>query len=527
MKIYEYVVRIKDEGINKLRQLANTGNSIRNSLGAAGRSVLGFGGSLRRVGGDIANFLGLNSALVRTLGPAALVATMALTGKQAITLAADLQQTKVGFEVMLGSAEKANKMIAELREMAKFTPFESKDLFKASEIMLGFGIAGEKVKGTLNMLGDVSRGNAEKLRLITLAYSQIHAAGRLMGQDLLQLINAGFNPLQEISKKTGKSMAVLKKEMEDGKISFAMVEDAFRTATSEGGRFFGMMEKQSHTFYGIASTLRDEWNEALTAMGEKLLPSATRGLMAMRSILSDLTTRVNFTPLINSFNAMWGAIKDVWNMFGELFALLGMNTSQLNVLQTIFNGIAFSLRMGFLPLRFLVLNIKALIELVKAGVPILQGFGLMLQGVFTQNISLIKIGFDQAKKGFTQGLKAIGNEISSFAKKEKDGFAEIFNTDPLTINPSASAGWNPFGKQFNDITNGTGGAGGDTKVQDGIDKITGGGRQAVNVTINLENLVGVQNFDVTNVKESIQDMQKMVTEALLRTLNSANYAASQ
>lgn len=91
-------------------------------------------------------------------------------------------------------------------------------------------------------------GNADRFQHLALAFAQVSAAGKLTGQDLLQMVNAGFNPLQEISKKTGKSISELKDDMADGAISVKMVEDAMKGATSEGGRFFGGMEKASKTF---------------------------------------------------------------------------------------------------------------------------------------------------------------------------------------------------------------------------------------------------------------------------------------
>lgn len=515
MKIYEYVIKIKDQGIDKLRQLANAGSSIRNVFGRIGNNIAGFGRQLRGLGGQITEFLGISAAL-RFL-PAAAITGFALLGTQAVTLAADLEQTTVGFEVMLGSAEKAHRMVANLRQFAKVTPFETTDLVRATEILLGFGVAGEEIMPTIKMLGDASRGNAEKLRLISLAYAQIQAAGRLMGQDLLQLVNAGFNPLQQISAKTGKSMAVLKKEMEDGKISAAMVTEAFRDATSQGGRFFGMMERQSKTFHGMASTLRDEWNEALTTLGFRLLPTAIEALRGLRSVLDDLVNRVDFGPLVASFNDIRNAIAQVMS---------GMNMDQARTLQTIFNTIAFSIRTTTLPLRVLLHGISLFIDVAGKAVQVGKGFGMVLAGMFTHNFALIGSGVKSAVNAAGEGFDIMKKQISDFARNEGQAYSDIFNTGPKPVVTPATS---PFGSQLDSTTPGAGKSGNsaDSKVRDGIDKITGGGRQAVNVTINLENLVGVQNFDVTNVKETIQDMKRKVTEALLETLNSANYAVSQ
>lgn len=521
MKIYEYIVRIKDQATDKLRRIAGSGNSIMNTFRRMGSSIGNFGSQISRFGGQVMEAFGLSSSLARTLGPLVLGAAMAFTGRQAIMLAADLEQTTVGFEVMLGSVEKANKMVSDLRQFAKVTPFETADLVKATEILLGFGVAGDQIMPTIAMLGDVSRGSADKLRLVSLAYAQVQAAGRLMGQDLLQLVNAGFNPLQQISQKTGKSLAVLKKEMEDGKISASMVTQAFRDATSQGGRFFGMMDRQSKTFHGMMSTLRDEWTEALIDIGTRMLLSAIEAVKGLRSVLNDLTTRVDFAPLIAGFRDTWQAIMQTRDIFADLLQRMGVSSNQINLLQVAVNALALTLRVALTPLRFVLSGFRLFVEIVSKAVDVGTGFGKVMAGLFTKNVGLIITGFNQVRDGLANGFENVRDQITEFAKTEATGFSSIFTTGPKTGNPLAAAGVG------GNVPGAKGADGASGKVQDGIDRITGGGKQAVNVTINLENLIGVQNFDVTNVKETVQDMQKMVTEALLRTLNSANYAASQ
>lgn len=170
---------------------------------------------------------------------------------------AGLQQYTAGFTTLMGSADEANKHIADLKKFAASTPFEMGDLAKASTTLQAFGTDANNIMPNLKMLGDISLGNADKFDSLTLAFGQISSAGKMTGQDLNQLINAGFNPLQIISEKTGKSMETLRDEMAEGKISFEMVADAMKTATSEGGQFFGAMEEQSKTFDGMWSTIKD------------------------------------------------------------------------------------------------------------------------------------------------------------------------------------------------------------------------------------------------------------------------------
>lgn len=176
-----------------------------------------------------------------------------------------MEQYITSFGTMLGSAEEATKLVNNLKEMGAKTPFETSDLAKASQTLLAFGTSAEDLLPTLQMLGDVSQGNKERFDSLTLAFAQVGSAGKLSGQDLLQFVNAGFNPLNEISKMTGENMAELKERMSAGGVSAEEVAEAFKHATSEGGQFYQAMEAQSQTFNGQMSTLKDN---AMSFIGE-------------------------------------------------------------------------------------------------------------------------------------------------------------------------------------------------------------------------------------------------------------------
>ena len=218
-------------------------------------------------------------------------------------LGADAESSRLKFETLLGSVDKANNMIAKINQFANATPFNNKDLKQNAELLLSFGTAQSKVLPTLKMIGDISGGNKEKLNSLTLAYAQMSSTGKLMGQDLLQMINAGFNPLQIISEKTGKSMSVLKKEMSQGRISTAMVEAAFQSATAKGGRFHGMLEKMSKSSSGLASTLVGGFQTKLADFSEKyFLPLVNKALQFGLQLMEGFESFV--PPIINFFKAL-------------------------------------------------------------------------------------------------------------------------------------------------------------------------------------------------------------------------------
>ena len=157
--------------------------------------------------------------------------------------------------MLLGSAGKAREMSAELVNLSAATHLSVDGLAKAAQTMLSFNVAGNEIVPMLKEIGDVSGGNAQRFESLALVFGETASAGHLLGHQLLQYIAAGFNPLQEIAAKTGKSMGELRKEAEAGNITFKQVQEAFRSATSEGGRFFGFTEANAKTAAGLFANL--------------------------------------------------------------------------------------------------------------------------------------------------------------------------------------------------------------------------------------------------------------------------------
>jgi tape measure domain-containing protein len=189
--------------------------------------------------------------------------------QEVINTRSQIQMLEQSFTVLLGSKAKADAMLVDIKEIALKSPLSLADTSSAAQTLLSFNIAAEKVIPTLRQLGDISMGNSDRFRSLTLAFAQMSSAGKLMGQDLLQMINAGFNPLQVMSEKTGKSISALRDEMSKGVISSEMVADAFRSATLEGGKFYNMMEKQAAGIAGLQASLGDAWMNMMNSLGEK------------------------------------------------------------------------------------------------------------------------------------------------------------------------------------------------------------------------------------------------------------------
>lgn len=237
--------------------------------------------------------LGLNNAELRTklkesqgllqsfktnlggiIGGAALGVSIKNLGDYALNSAKAFEQASISFRVLLGNEERAAKLVNDIQDLANVTPMTSSGLQENAKLLLNFNaVTEDEIIPTLRMLGDITGGDQVKMDSMTLAFAQCASAGRLMGQDLLQMVNAGFNPLQIIAEKTGKSLGDLKNEMSEGKISVDMVKQAFKDATSEGGRFYGMLEAQSKSKTGLEATKADSYEIFGRTITERALPA--------------------------------------------------------------------------------------------------------------------------------------------------------------------------------------------------------------------------------------------------------------
>ena len=237
------------------------------------------------------------------VGGLALGAGFTMLAKTGIEAAMTMEGLNAEFKVMTGSAERAAGVIREISDFAAKTPFDKLGLSRAAKTLMAFGLQSEKVVPTLKMLGDIAGADQNKLNGLALVFGQIQSTGRLMGQDLLQLINQGFNPLTEISKQTGMSVADLKKAMEKGAISADMVTLAFKSATSAGGLFYGNLESQSQTLQGRISTLKDNFVTALQNMAEAFLPLLKAGVDALIAF--------DWTPIVAKVQAFGNALSNI------------------------------------------------------------------------------------------------------------------------------------------------------------------------------------------------------------------------
>lgn len=206
-----------------------------------------------------------------------------------------------------GNAQAAKEMYERISEYGKVTPYDKAGLIEVQRTMMSFGMTGERAFATLKQIGDIAMGDSAKMQSLALAFAQVDSTGKLMGQDLMQMINAGFNPLNEISRTTGKSVAQLKEEMSKGAISVDMVADAFESATSEGGLFYRAIDEASNTSAGKMAAIKDAIEEVKVS-----LFNASGGALMWFSALGEVIKPIS--QLVPLLQGLWSAMKAIWSL---------------------------------------------------------------------------------------------------------------------------------------------------------------------------------------------------------------------
>ena len=374
--VLKFLIKLQADGGNVLTVSRQTSNQ----LDEISRRARATGARLR----EAFSFSSLKSSLMSIPGMALLTNPYALAAGAvgAITkIGAEAEQTSVAFTTLVGSETKAKGMLDEIAKFAAASPFGKLDLTENAKTMLNFGVETGRVLPLLKQLGDISGGNKDRLQSLSLVLGQVSAAGRLQGQDNLQFINAGFNPLQELAKMTGKSYAELQDKMSKGQITFENVTQAIRHATGAGGKFFGMMDKQSQTAAGKFATVKDiVIQQAVDIYGKlqpliskildlliKIVPVISSGIMkVIHGIEHVIDFVLRFKTEIGYLAAVIGVAAVVFNAHAIALTAYAAVMGIVTAATRIWTGVQWLLNvaMSANPIGLIIIGIAALVTAV-------------------------------------------------------------------------------------------------------------------------------------------------------------------
>jgi hypothetical protein len=477
------------------------------------------------------------------------VVTGALKGGAAmIKMAMDLQQTQASFEQLTKSTVTAKALIGSLQTMALATPFNSSELMKNAEALLESGAAAENIVPTLSVLGDVSGGNKDKLDALTKTFIKVQEDGKLTSSTMADLVKQGFDPLKEISETSGISLTKLQEDMAAGRISAQQLTNSLISATEPGGQFFGVMQAQSETAAGKWQTFNERIQMAGTTLGTALMPIVTgfvdTALMPMAAgfqVAADwISKNSDLVGLLAAIIGgaligykLWAAAQGVVNLAMSLnpiglvvagvFALAGVFIYLWNTFSG-FRGTLVAIWEGFKAFNSLIKDF--VIDSIKGMISGISGLGQAIMYIFKGEWSKAWETGKNAVKDLV-GVNAIKHAAENAGKigtAVSDGYNKGVNMKPLKLPSLPSMPKLKPNGDYSGLGQTPAPAGAGVQVggnaKEKVEGITGGGGR--NIIINLQKLFDDININSTTVREGISDVEQMVTEALLRVLNSAN-----
>lgn len=382
-------------------------------------------GNFQKTIGDMGKKLSSAGKSIQSAGKKITMATTAFAGIAAIGVKynATMETYATSFEVMTGSAEKAAEVVDELKDIAASTPFEMPELAETTQLLMNYGFTADDALDKMTMLGDISQGSADKMNRIATAYGQMSSAGKVSLEDVKQMIEAGFNPLQEISESTGESMESLYDRISAGTISVDEITASMQRSTSEGGRYFQSMEKQSLTFSGQMSTLKDNV--------QGLLGNVTSGIF--EKLAQDVLPKINevLTTVNTAFEE--GGFQGVLDAIGEMSPALDGVITKIQSFST------FLQNLGISPAAFagIVAAIGPAITVVGTLVRGIGGISTAISGISTAVSGLggIKGIFTALTGPVGLTVTAIMGLVAAFSylMATNDGFRESVMTTISTI----------------------------------------------------------------------------------------------
>lgn len=334
-KQYDESTTAQDKNKKSLSQLAVQMNNAKADVIKTTKEIDNLGkesdGSAKQVD-DLSKKMGDADGASKNLngGFTVLKGTMANLASQAISKVVDGFKSLVGgavdyqksmeyyttsFTVMTGSADKASETVKKLADIGAKTPFDMPQLADATSLLMNFGFNADDAVDSMMMLGDISQGSADKLDTISRAYGKMSSAQKVSLEDINMMIDAGFNPLQEISEHTGESMQSLYDRISHGKMSVDEITESMKRSTSEGGKYFKSMDAQSQTLDGRLSTLSDTINSKL---GEALQPILQK---AADEWIPNITNAIDNMDI----DSVVSVIDDIVSAVGDLFGFIMNN----------------------------------------------------------------------------------------------------------------------------------------------------------------------------------------------------------
>ncbi|MDD3404977.1 MAG: tape measure protein [Paludibacteraceae bacterium] len=207
--------------------------------------------------------------------------------QEVINVRGEFQKLDIAFETMIGNKAESDKLMAQVIDTAAKTPFDLQGVANGAKQLLAYGLEADQVNGTLIRLGDIAAGLGVDLGRLTYLYGTTMTQGRLYTQDLNQFTGAGIPMIKELALQFGVAEKDVKGLVEAGKVGFPEVQKVIEKLTSEGGKFYNLMEKQSASLSGQVANLEDSFSQMLNNIGAQTEGVLYKGIEIASSLVEN------------------------------------------------------------------------------------------------------------------------------------------------------------------------------------------------------------------------------------------------
>lgn len=533
----EYIIKLKDQMTSGLSQLSSRVDSFESKIRNVNSTASGFGSLFK-------------SAIPFVAGAFAVDRVFAF-GRGVVSALSNYEKFQASLSTFLGgNQQQVEALTRQLQNFATTTPFELTEIQEATKRLLAFGVQAGDIESTLRSLGDTSAAINAPIAEIADLYGKAKVQGRLYMTDVNQLTGRGIPVIQELAKQFGVNDDQVKQLVEDGKVGFPEIQKAFASMTSEGGKFFGLMEAQSKTTGGQISNLQDSFDNLKVNIGLLFKEGIGNGVSFLSSIVSKLGDfvnwiRDNFDGLRRVFAPIMNAVRPIVEVFKSLGERLGFASGQGKILENVFNAIGTFLKF-ISPLLDIIGNVVAttlssLIDIGKGifdfvtttirffsglwsvikyyfttiwtfATDVFSSIGDMISGLLSGDFTKVSLGKDSLVNAFANKGKDIADAfLDGYNNTLKDFFGDDKKGSPTASNLSVAK--SITNRSVNETTAKTA-------------KDIAGNSKPTNINIRIDNLVREFLVQSTSTSEGASEIKKIIVETLLGAVNNANILAT-
>lgn len=518
MKLYQYILQATDKASQVFNKIAAAAGVVDNKIDGVSRKLKNTETQSNKL---TKSFGGLKTALLAAFS----IGTITAFANSTVEALGNYEDFSTSLTVLLGNKSQADKLIVELADYAKKTPFELKDLQAATTQLTAYGFSAKEMIPTFNKLGNVAAAINAPIGDIAYLFGTIRTQGRAMTMDINQFANRGIPIWTQLEKITGKSGNSLRKLVESGQISYKVINQVFENLGGAGGKWAGLMDQKAKTVTGRISNLRDQFYQLQVELGQNLKPeidSTIDSLAALMTTASDTA----WSDFLETFADSYSGIYLMRELFGSFSTVFGDMSGAGFKFQSVLDGITVAIRFLFLPIKLATEQLMLLVDTVLTGYTVIRD--IKNGKLSMDSLAPLANRFKSIKEDIT-GLfdfkgRSFGESRADVEKSKQDKIKKNLSFLDGTKSYVPGDKEEQYKGFVEDATKTK--SRGRKSEKDGIDAITSGGKQNMNINIEMVKFMDTMQINAGEA-QSMKDMEIEFRQMFARVLSGGVQMARQ